>query len=77
VTPLEMAVNAARAVERYAEFQTEQPLEAYVQRAGTQGHQAAALAQAMALVSIAKDVHRIANALTGGHDDDDEQEPER
>lgn len=73
VTPLDMARNAARAVLRYAGLQERDPTRAYVLGAGQQGHQAAQLAQAMALVSIAEDVHRIAELLIAGPAPDPEE----
>ena len=61
ITPLEMAQNAAQAVLRHADHQDRDPIGAYVQRAGGQGHDAAFLAGAMALVSIAESLARIAD----------------
>lgn len=66
MTPLEMARNAALAVERYAELQETDPLTAHVHHAGTLGHDAARLAGAMALVSIAEDLRRMADVMTSG-----------
>lgn len=63
LSPLEMAQNAAAAVKRAADLQATDPIQAHIGHVGEQGHQAAALAQAMALVSIAEDVRRIANHL--------------
>ncbi len=66
MTPLEMAKNAAAAVERIAEIQSNDPLTAYVHRLGTQGFQSAQVAGYMALVSIATDLHRIADVIELG-----------
>lgn len=65
LTPLEMAQNAAAAVLRIADYQERDPLGSYVAKAGNQGHQAAQLAGAMALVSIAEDLHALVAHLTG------------
>jgi hypothetical protein len=64
-TPLEMAQNAARAVLRVAHYQGRDPLGSYLDHAGERGHDAAHLAGAMALVSIAEDMHRIVAIMTG------------
>lgn len=63
LTPLEMAVNSAAAVLRYADYQERNPLEAHVNQAGTNGVTAAKIAAAMALVSIAQDLHRIVTLI--------------
>jgi hypothetical protein len=66
-----MAKNAAAAVERHAEHQDRDPVEAHIARAGQQGHQAAQLAAAMALVSIAADLRRITDRLMADEVDDE------
>lgn len=66
MTPLEMALNAARAVEKFATFQATDELGAYLAHAGPRGKQAAETAACMALVSIAQDIHRIASFLADG-----------
>ena len=63
MTPLEMARNAAANVERYAQYQADDPLGSFIAHAGQQGQHAAEVAACMALVSIAEDVHRIADAV--------------
>jgi hypothetical protein len=63
MTPLEMARNAARAVEVYATFQHDDELGAYLARAGDRGKAAAETAACMAMVAIAEDLHRIAELL--------------
>jgi hypothetical protein len=60
-----MAQNAARAVLRYADAQDADPVGSHVHGFGDRGHQAAQLAGAMALVSIAEDLHRIVGIMTG------------
>jgi hypothetical protein len=64
-TPLEMAQNAARAVLRIADYQATDELGAHLNRAGQRGMDAANIAGAMALVSIAEDLHRIVAIMTG------------
>ena len=66
MSPLEMARNAARAVEACAEAQDRDPVMSHRNRTGDRGHQAAQLAACMALVSIAGDLHRIAGQLCDG-----------
>lgn len=61
--PLDMARNAATAVLRYADAQERDPLRSHLQHFGERGHQSAVLAGNMALVSIAEDLHRIADLL--------------
>jgi hypothetical protein len=67
--PLDMARNAAAAVLRYAQAadtdDPQQQLDAYVFQFGQRQHSAANLAGQMALVSIAQDLHRIVNIMTG------------
>jgi hypothetical protein len=65
LTPLEMAQNAAAAVLRVAEYQGRDPRGSHANHAGEKGHEAAKLAQAMALVSIAEDFHRLLDIMTG------------
>jgi hypothetical protein len=66
LSPLEMALNAARAVERSAQYQQDDPLGSYIARAGEQGQNAAHVAACMAIVSMAEDIRRIADLLERG-----------
>jgi hypothetical protein len=59
--PLEMARNCADAIDRYARFQESDPVQAHITRAGEQGMAAAKVAHALASVSIAGDLRRIAD----------------
>ena len=63
ISALEMAQNCARNVLAYTDAQDRDPLTAHVNHLGERGHQAAQLAGQMALVSIAEDLHRIADFL--------------
>jgi hypothetical protein len=63
MTPLEMARNAAHAVEVYATFQQTDQLGAYLGHVGERGKAAAETAACMAMVSIAEDLHAIAELL--------------
>lgn len=63
LTPLQMAQNSAAAVLRLADYQASDPVQAYIDRAGTQGQHSAETAGNMALVSIAESLDRIANRL--------------
>lgn len=63
ITPLEMAANAARAVLMHADFQARDPLGSYIARSGAQAMHSAEVAACMAAVSIAEDLHRIADVL--------------
>jgi hypothetical protein len=73
MTPLEMARNAAHAVERLAQFQHEDQLGAYLAHAGDRGKSAAETAGCMALVAIAEDLHRIRELLERGPAPDDDE----
>ncbi|HEV2243542.1 MAG TPA: hypothetical protein VGR98_21025 [Streptosporangiaceae bacterium] len=59
--PLEMAGNCVVFIERVAELQECDPVQAYIAHAGEQGRTSAELAGALALVSIARDLRRIAD----------------
>jgi hypothetical protein len=58
-----MARNAAKNVELYAIAQGEDPARAMAARMGERGKAAAETAACMAMVSIAEDLHRIAELL--------------
>jgi hypothetical protein len=76
LTALEMAQNLAVAVARYAAWlddpRPDVQLQATIHQAGNRGHAAGQLAQAMAMVSIAEDMHAIA-VLLGARDQADAQ----
>jgi hypothetical protein len=55
-----MARNASKAVLQHADAQLDDPLSAYINQDAALGMDAARLAACMALVSIAEDLHRIA-----------------
>jgi hypothetical protein len=61
ITPLEMAQNAARAVLRHADHTERDEFGAFLDRAGDRAFASAQLAGAMALVSIAESLARIAD----------------
>jgi hypothetical protein len=67
-TALEMARNCARHVLAFADAADtdEGRLTAYVNRYGERQHHAAETAAHMALVSIAEDLHRLAEAVMSG-----------
>jgi hypothetical protein len=65
LTPLEMAQNAAAAVFRYGERGVRDPLGSLAEKGGERAHAAAQLAGAMALVSIAEDLHYLVAIMTG------------
>lgn len=65
LTPLEMALNAAANVAMIARATDDDPMMAHLNRNGDRAHAAAELAAKLALVSIAEDIRRIADALTG------------
>jgi hypothetical protein len=73
MTALEMAVNAARAVERYAAALNDDAAAAHAGRVGERAKVAAETAACMALVAIAEDVHRIADLLIAGPAPDDDE----
>jgi hypothetical protein len=76
MTPLEMAQNAARAVETYAKALNDDPVAAHIARVGERSKVAAETAACLALVAIAEDVRRIADLLIAGPaPDDDEADP--
>jgi len=65
--PLDMALTGVKNVQVAGWAETVDPTRAYVARVGKQGADAAWFAACMALVSIAQDVRRIADALAN-HD---------
>ena len=72
LSALEMALNCARSVQIYADAQDRDPVTSHISHLGERGHQAAQLAGNLALVSIAEDLHRLAEKLFA----DDTAEPE-
>jgi hypothetical protein len=69
LSPLEMAVNLAAAVQAYAEAlnhpDPDRRLQATIAQAGERAHQGAQLAAHLAIVSIAQDLHRVVGIMTG------------
>ena len=66
LTALDMARNLVSRVEALARAAEDDPLGATVHRLGDQQHACAERAAHLALVSLAEDVHRIADALFDG-----------
>ena len=64
LTPLEMALNAAANVAMIARATDDDPVGAHLNRNGERAAAAAELASRLALVSIAEDLHRIADSIT-------------
>jgi hypothetical protein len=65
LTTLEMAQNLAASVHRAAlEAQADQT-SSYINRTGDRAHAAAQLAANLATVSIAEDLHRVVQIMTG------------
>ena len=69
LTPLEMAVNLAAAVQGYADAlnhpDPDRRLQAQIAQAGERAHAGAQLAANLATVSIAQDLHRVVSIMTG------------
>ena len=74
LTPLEMAVNLAAAVQGYADAlnhpDPDRRLQAQIAQAGERAHAGAQLAANLALVSIAQDVHALRRVMLGAADPD-------
>jgi hypothetical protein len=74
LSPLEMAVNLAAAVQAYAEAlnhpDPDRRLQAQIAQAGERAHSGAQLAANLALVSIAQDVHALRRVMLGQADPD-------
>jgi hypothetical protein len=61
--PLDMAGNLVAAVEQLARYAADDPLQAHVHQAGARQAANGELASQLALVSIARDLRRIADHL--------------
>jgi len=70
LTALDMAQNLAASVLRYARQSEADQLGSYLNQTGERAHAAAQLAAHLATVSLAVDVHRIVQIMTGQVPDD-------
>jgi len=59
LTALEMALNLAASVHRYARQSTDDQMSSYLNQGGERAHAAAQLAANLAVVSIAEDLHKL------------------
>lgn len=69
LSPLEMALNLAAQVQVYAEAlnhpDPDRRLQATISQAGERAHAGAQLAANLAIVSMAQDLHRVVQVMTG------------
>jgi hypothetical protein len=63
ITALDMARNLVAAIQRQGHYSHRDPVGSYIDRGGERAFEAARLASYLAQVSLAEDVHRIAEFL--------------